>query len=281
MKKSSVILIASLLVLAIGIAGAIYTGNQSGSSAGDVSVNSDVINSGRNITNLGYEDLDRVKMPDGVASEEKCYEGFRVNFNRENHTPNWVSWELLGSETTGEEKRRDKFWRDGDIAGCAEPGDYSRSGYDKGHLCPAADQKWSADAMNDCFVMTNIVPQDHALNAGAWNTLENKERLWAQRDSALIIVAGPLYSPSDKKRIGTTKVRVPGACFKVIAAPYTNPPRGIAFVYPNMTAPGNMENYVMSIRDLEKLTGYDFLYALPDEIEEIVETTTSFKEWNR
>jgi endonuclease G len=67
----------------------------------------------------------------------------------------------------------------------------------------------------------------------------------------------------------------------VLAAPYANPPRGIAFLYPNMTAPGNMENYAMTIRELESLTGFDFLYNLPDSIEELVETTASFKEWNK
>jgi len=76
-------------------------------------------------------------------------------------------------------------------------------------------------------------------------------------------------------------VRVPGAFFKMLAAPYAEKPRGIAFVYPNMASPGNMENYAMSIRELEQITGYDFLYALPDSIEDIIESSASFREWNR
>lgn len=96
-----------------------------------------------------------------------------------------------------------------------------------------------------------------------------------------MIVAGPLYTPADTKRIGHAGVRVPGAFFKVLLAPYLDEPRGIAFVYPNMTAPGNMQNYAMSIDELERITGYDFFPALPDDVEEKVEATFSFKEWNR
>lgn len=222
-----------------------------------------------------------VRMTQANASQIKDYEGFRVSFNKDNHTPDWVSWELLRSETDGATSRSNKFWQDPDIEGCPQTRDYSNSGYDRGHMCPAADQKWSAQAMADCFSLANIVPQDHALNAGAWKTLEDKERKWAERDSAIIIVAGPVYESSDTRRIGEAGVRVPGAFFKVMIAPWLPEPRGIAFVFPNMTSPGNMENYVMTIRDVEKLTGYDFFHALPDDVEEAVETVSSFRDWNR
>lgn len=148
-------------------------------------------------------------------------------------------------------------------------------------MCPSADQKWSPQAMEDCFVMANICPQTHALNNGAWKTLENKERQWAKRDSAIMIIAGPIYNESDTSRIGYSSVRVPGAFFKVLLSPYTDQPKAIAFVYPNMTAPGNMQNYAMSVDELEKMTGYDFFPALPDEIEKEVESSFSFKEWNK
>lgn len=233
------------------------------------------------VRNESYEDLLSVKTPSALKSQLKDYEGFRVSFNKDNRTPNWVSWELLGSETDGPESRYNKFWTDEEIDGCPNTKDYSNSGYDRGHMCPAADQKWSSTAMVDCFTLANMVPQDHSLNSGAWKTLETKERLWAQRDSAIVIVAGPIYEKSDTKRIGNAGVRVPSAFFKVLIAPYLNEPRGIAFVYPNMSAPGNMENYVMTIRDVEKMTGYDFFYNLPDDVEEKVETVASFRDWNR
>lgn len=228
-----------------------------------------------------YPALETVVLPEELDSQTKEYVGFTISFNKDNKTPNYVAWELLGSETSGENERSNKFWTDPDIEGCPEYYDYSRSGYDRGHMCPAADQKWSAQAMEDCFVMANICPQLHALNGGAWNTLENKERQWAKRDSALMIIAGPIYDKADTKRIGEAGVRVPGAFFKVLAAPYLDKPRGIAFVYPNMDSPGNMQDYAMSIDDLEKTLGYDFFPSLPDDVENTIESTFSFKEWNK
>lgn len=228
-----------------------------------------------------YPGLWTVNIPDGLVDQTKEYCGFTVSFNSENRTPNYVAWELLGTESEGASSRGKKFWTDSDIQNCPSTSDYVRSGFDRGHMCPSADQKWSEDAMSDCFVMANIAPQAHELNNGAWKTLENKERQWARRDSALIIVAGPIYTESDTQRIGKAGVRVPGAYFKALLAPYIEKPRAIAFVYPNMSSPGNMQDYSMSIDELERITGYDFFPALPDDIEEEVESKYSFKEWNR
>lgn len=222
-----------------------------------------------------------VKTPNQKNSQQLSYTGFNLSFNRDNHTPDWVAWELLGSETQGGEKRSSRFKRDNRIKSCPDPADYKRSGYDKGHMCPAADQKWSEEAMSDCFYMTNIVPQSNALNSKAWQTLEKLSRVWAQRDSAIIIVCGPIYTSDDQERIGRTGVRVPSAFYKAILAPYLHEPRAIAFVYPNMSVPGNIEQYVMTIDDLEKITGYDFFSALPNNVETEVESKTSFTKWNR
>lgn len=227
-----------------------------------------------------FPGLEYVELPENLTSQIKEYSGFTISFNKDNGTPNYVAWELLDEESKGAKGRSNNFWTDPDIEGCPSTSDYTRSGYDRGHMCPSGDQKWSQEAMNDCFVMANMCPQLHELNNGAWKTLETKERQWATRDSALIIVAGPIYEKSDKKRIGKAGVRVPGAFFKVLLAPYLEEPRGIAFVYPNMTAPGNMQDYAMSIDELEKILGYDFFPALPDEIENKVEASYSFKEWN-
>lgn len=227
-------------------------------------------------------DLERVLVPSSLSQQIKSYEGFTVNFNRDNRTANYVSWELLGSETDGISSRKgEKFWKDEDIANCPETKDYTRSGYDRGHLYPAADAKWSGRSMKECFTMANITPQVHSLNGGAWKTLEEKERLWAVRDSALVIIAGPVYQQADNKRIGASGVRVPSAFFKVIFAPYVEYPRAIAFVYPNDYCPGNMQNYAQSVDYVEQLTGFDFFSTLPDDVEEKIESTYSFKEWNQ
>lgn len=232
---------------------------------------------------LHYPDLDRVILPEGTPSQIKDYTGFSLSFNKQNHTPNYVAWELLGEEISNEVERNNNFWQDFEVEGCPSYKDYTGSGYDRGHMCPAADQKWSIEAMNDCFVMANMCPQDHNLNAGAWNTLENKERQWARRDSAIIIIAGPVFDDSNKKTFGkgNVNIRVPSAFFKVFLAPYVESPRAIAFVYPNMASPGNMQDYAMSVDDLENILGYDFFSALPDSLENRIEANYSFVEWNR
>lgn len=279
-KLPLILLVACLVVVAAGIYGVsrMDDGSQTDNQRVANAAGPRGISASAPVGNAA--DLLDVKTPEQLADRRKDYTGFTVSFNKDNRTPNWVAWELLGTETSGGESRSNKFWQDEEMEGCPVTRDYTNSGYDRGHMCPAADQKWSSEAMTDCFVLTNIVPQDHALNAGAWQTLESKERLWAQRDSAILIVAGPVYADSDTKRIGDAGVRVPGAFFKVMVAPYLDEPRGIAFVYPNMTSPGNMENYVMTIREVEKLTGYDFFHNLPDEVEEAVETVSSFRDWN-
>ena len=227
-----------------------------------------------------YDGLEEVIIPAGLAQQIKEYTGFTVCFNKDNHTPNYVAWELLGTEVTNLVDRSDNFWQDTEIEGCPAHRDYTGSGYDRGHMCPAADQKWSEEAMNDCFVMANMCPQDHQLNAGAWETLESKERTWAKRDSAIMIIAGPIYEETDTKRLGSIGVRVPSSYFKALLAPYVDSPRAIAFVYPNSPAPGNMKDYAMTVDQLEEILGYDLFSALPDDLENKIESEFSFTEWN-
>ena len=221
-----------------------------------------------------------VAIPSFLPSQIKEYEAFNLSFNSDNHTPNYVSWELLPHETDGAQSRHDKFWQDPEINGCPASSDYTRSGYDRGHMCPAADQKSSEKAKTDCFVMANICPQDLRLNAGAWATLEKRERQWAEEKDGLIIVAGPIYEESDCLRIGETNVRVPSAFFKAFLSHRGTDTEAVAFVYPNMPAHGQMRDYMMTIDELEKITGFDFFHALPDDIEDQTESTFNAKAWN-
>ncbi|MCH5226677.1 MAG: DNA/RNA non-specific endonuclease [Muribaculaceae bacterium] len=247
------------------------------------SKNDDPENPGNQKPSESAVDLYTVTLPWGTPEQIKEYTGFTVSFNKDNHTPNYVAWELLDSEVSYDVDRSDNFWQDLEIEGCPAHADYTHSGYDRGHMCPAADQKWSVEAMNDCFVMANMCPQAHELNAGAWEALENKTRQWAKRDKAVWVIAGPIYDENDTKRIGLYNIhpRVPGNFFKVLLALEVEEPRAIAFVFPNMASPGNMMEYAMSVDDLEEMLGYDFFSVLPDDIENKVEAKRSFAEWNR
>ena len=92
----------------------------------------------------------------------------------------------------------------------------TKSGYDRGHMAPAADMKWSKQAMEESFYMSNICPQNPNLNRGDWNDLEEKSRQWAKKYGAVYIACGPIYDTKRPKRIGNNKVAVPHAFYKVI-----------------------------------------------------------------
>ncbi|WP_290453523.1 DNA/RNA non-specific endonuclease [uncultured Muribaculum sp.] len=207
------------------------------------------------------------------------YAGMKISFNPTMHIPNWVAWELTAAEANGTEERKDKFTADNRVAGCPSPSDYSNSGYDRGHMAPAGDMKWSQLAMKESFYMTNICPQHKKLNAGSWKRLEEKCRDWAIADSAIIIIAGPVLSEKITESIGENKVCVPKRFFKVILSPYTNPPRAIGFVMPNGPVPGGMQATAMSVDDVEHITGHDFFSTLPQQTEQTVESQCQFHKW--
>lgn len=211
------------------------------------------------------------------------YKGMTVSFNPHLHIPNWVAWELTADEANGTVSRSNKFLTDPDVEGCADPSDYTNSGYDRGHMAPAGDMKWDLQAMDETFFMTNICPQAGELNRGSWKSLEEKCRARTACDSTLIIVCGPVLKGPDPiiGTIGDNNVAAPRQFFKVILSPRTDPPVAIGFIMPNGKVPGGMQQCAMTVDEVEALTGHDFFSALPDSIEDIVESTVNFNRWSR
>lgn len=227
-------------------------------------------------------DLTYITPVDGIDARDLQYTGFRVNFNPTLHIPNYVVWTLTESTSDGPHTRKNaKFQADTDVEGSATPDDYRRSGFDRGHMAPAADMKWSAEAMDQCHYMTNICPQDNKLNTGAWSTVENMCRKWAGRYGRLIIVCGPVVTDYMPRHIGETGVAVPERFFKVVIAPDAQKPKGIGFMMPNTYVEGGAQQCVVSIDQVEAITGYDFFSALPDEIENDIEQQASLQDWQR
>lgn len=230
----------------------------------------------------GSEELMRVGVPQGVKQQMVDYTGFTVSFNADAHQPNYVAWELTADKLDGQAQRESKFNTDEAVDGCATIADYRRSGFDRGHMMPAADAKWSADAMTESHLLTNICPQDHKLNGGAWATLEGNCRKWAARDSAIIIICGPVLCDRMPRSIGSdNRVPVPERFFKVVLAPYSIPLRGIGFIMNNGQVDGGVQTSAVSIDQVEAITGFDFFASLPDEIENDVESQCAYHEWQR
>ena len=229
---------------------------------------------------LQLGNLEMVSIPPTIPSQIVNYEGMTLSFNKDLHIPNWVAWELTATEVAGTFPRDDNFRGDDNVIGSAEKWDYSYSGYDRGHMAPAGDMKWSEKAMDESFYMTNMCPQAKSLNTGAWKRLEEKCRQWAEIDSAIIVICGPVVTDSINEYIGDSKVAVPQRFFKVILSPYIENPRGIGFIMPNAKVPGGMQATAVSIDEVERVTGFDFFSSLPDDIENEVESQCKFHYWS-
>ncbi|MGN0207680.1 MAG: DNA/RNA non-specific endonuclease [Muribaculaceae bacterium] len=224
--------------------------------------------------------LTEVKLPAGMKNVVCQYSGFTSYFNPDTHIPNCVAYEIIESETTGDEPRKKSFEADHTIDGCAESSDYRNSGYDRGHMAPAADMKWSKVAMEESFLMTNICPQVKSLNSGIWHRLEQRVREWAARDSSIIVVCGPIFTPGKPvEHIGEIGVAVPHRFFKALYAPGRN--IGIAFIFDNDKVKGELRKYAVTIDSVERETGLDLFYNLPDDIENEVETQCNYKLWEK
>lgn len=205
--------------------------------------------------------------------------GYIVSYNKELKLPNWVSYELTREETKGKEKRNNRFIADPLVKGIiATNADYARSGYDKGHMAPAADMKWSPQAMKESFYFSNMCPQHPQLNRRGWKNLEEKIRDWAIADSAIIIICGPIIT-KQPKTIGKNKVAVPQQYFKVILSPFVRPMRAIGFLFNNRQALEPLSTYAVTVDSIERLTNMDFFASLPDEIENKIEAEENYFQW--
>lgn len=205
--------------------------------------------------------------------------GYIVSYNKDLKLPNWVSYELTRAETQGKEKRGDRFIADPLVAGpIATNADYTRSGYDKGHMAPAADMKWSPQAMEESFYFSNMCPQHPQLNRRGWKKLEEKIRDWAIADSAIIIICGPIIT-KQPQTIGRNKVVVPQQFFKVVLSPFVKPMRAIGFLFNNRQAVEPLSTYAVTVDSIERLTNMDFFAPLPDEIEDKIEAEANYFQW--
>lgn len=209
--------------------------------------------------------------------------GYTVSFNREHNNPNYVAWELAADEAVGTVPRSNNFAPDPDVPAPHQvtTNDYKGCGYDRGHMAPAADMKWSYEAMRECFYMSNICPQNHSLNAGSWQVLEEACRRWAKQEGSVYIVCGPVYRGVKHKTIGKEHIiTVPEGFFKVVLSLQKGKEKAIGFYYSNNDSRQPMEQTAMSVDDIEEITGMNFFVNVKDDIEDRVEATFSLKEWH-
>lgn len=215
----------------------------------------------------------------GTAGQIVHHYAYTTNFNPYWQIPNWVAYDLTKRETKGSVKRPNKGFKPDPMlrSMLVTHSDYTNSGYSRGHMAPAADMKWSERAMEESFFLSNVCPQKAELNDRAWKKLEERVRSLAQ-EGTVYICCGPIVR-KNPRHIGKHGVAVPDKFFKVVCMQRKGKWQAIGFIFPNSTATKSIFTYAMSVDEVERITGHDFFYALPDNIEKTIEARYDEKDW--
>jgi endonuclease G len=205
--------------------------------------------------------------------------GFTLSYNEKHEQASWVAYVLTKEETLSGQERTDRFLEDTLVSsGTADDLDYKGTGYDRGHLAPAADMGWSATSMRESFYYSNMSPQLPGFNRGVWKRLEELVRFWAVNYDSVYIITGPVLE-DDLPAIGHNHVSIPRYYYKAILRHRMEGWEGIGFVLPHASSSHSLKNFAVSLDSVESITGLDLFIQLPDEMEERIENTVNMKAW--
>lgn len=233
-------------------------------------------------------------LPFGLPSTGELLfrQGYVVSHNNWLKIPNWSAYHISSTTLQGTLGRSNDFRDDQDLKSWqrSEPADYKRSGYDQGHMAPAGAMKRGAEAMSESFLLSNMVPQvGIGFNRGIWRILEDKVRDWAVARGEGWVFVGPVFQEADGsgmmkfKLIGKSRVAVPTHNFMILV---TRDRQGtldaIAFMLPNAKAEvDQLASFIVSIHEIERLTGLDFLDKLSDDQEDELESRRPSVLWEQ
>lgn len=217
-------------------------------------------------------------LPASTTGQVIHHQGYSLSYSEPHEQAEWVAYELKKSHLSKANFERPYFEVDQAVkTGAASWKNYKNSGFDRGHLCPAADRKYSQEAHDETFLTSNISPQDPEFNAGIWNTLEQQVRDWARKYDGVFVVTGGVLK-GDLETIGNERVAVPNQFYKIVYDPENE--KMIAFLMPNKDSNEPLRNFVVSVDSIEALTGIDFFPALEDELEDKLEAMDSYRNWH-
>lgn len=223
-----------------------------------------------------------------ITDDAKVYIhcGYSTLYNHETLIPDWVAYELTSDEVNPIEKLRgrESFRWDPETEGnnTAYREDYkNEDGWQRGHMAPKADMRWSVQAYEESFYLSNICPQNETLNGGDWLTTERTARRMAERYGSVFIVCGPVIGSNKYGTLGEHKVVIPDAFFKAFLMIVDGNYQSLAMVLPNEPTHHNPDEYWCTVNELESLIGMDLFPGLDDEIEEVVEDSFDKSIWSR
>lgn len=206
---------------------------------------------------------------------------FTLSYSEIHEQAEWIAYELTTSHLSKNEFDRPYFVEDRNVkTGSADWRNYKNSGYDRGHLCPAGDRRFSYEAYHETFLTSNISPQDREFNSGVWNYLEQKVRYWAKKYDGVYVVTGGVLKDG-LTTIGDESVSVPEEFYKIILDASDGNYKMLAFLIPNKPSSSSFYDFVVSVDEIEAKTGIDFFSALPDSVENKVEATIDLKGWGK
>jgi endonuclease G len=219
-------------------------------------------------------------LPSTTHSQVVSHAYYTLSYAEIHEQAEWVAYELTKDKVGGKHSRSNNFRSDPMvITGSAALLDYKGSGYDRGHLVPAADMAFDADAMSQTFFMSNMSPQQPSFNRGIWKTLEEQVRTWAVENEHIYVITGPVLTSSLVK-IGPGDVTVPTEFYKVILDYKAPEIKAIAMLLPNKKGEGRLSSYAVTIDHLERITGIDFFPDLPNDMEEMLESRKDISRWS-
>ena len=225
-------------------------------------------------------DTNEYFLPTSTTGQIVHHEGYSLSYSEPHEQAEWVAYELKKSHLSNTNFKRPYFEIDKSVkTKAAHWRSYKNSGYDRGHLCPAGDRKYSQFTHDETFLTSNISPQKHEFNAGVWNRLEQKVRYWANRNDGVFVVTGGILQ-NNLKTIGDDKVSVPNQFYKIILDNNNGKTKVLAFLLPHKDSKQPLYEFVTSVDTIENLTGIDFFSELNDDIENKIEASSSYKAWS-
>ena len=231
-------------------------------------------------TVLEGKDINEFFLPTSTTNSVVHHNNYSLSYNEKHEQAEWVAYELKASHLSTTNHKRPYFEIDKAVkTKAAHWRNYKNSGYDRGHLCPAGDRRFSKAAHDETFLTSNVSPQKHDFNSGIWNRLEQKVRYWARKYDGVFVVTGGVLE-NGLKSIGEEQVSVPKQFYKVLIDYNNGQPKVLAFLMPHKESNQPLYEFVVSVDEVESLTGIDFFTELPDDIEERLESSSSYKGWS-
>jgi len=219
-------------------------------------------------------------LPTSTTGQIIHHKSYSLSYSEPHEQAEWVAYDLKKSHLSSSQFKRPYFEIDKAVkTGAASWRNYKNSGYDRGHLCPAGDRKFSQGAHDETFLTSNISPQNHDFNSGIWNTLEQKVRYWANKYDGVYVVTGGVLK-GNLETIGEEKVAVPKQFYKIILDDNNGHIKMIGFLITNANSSQPLYKFVVPVDAIEGLTGIDFFPELEDSIENILEASSDYKNWS-